>query len=209
MLLSKFSFLLTVFLFTSSAYGTFTEKECLDSSFDLKVTHKDKRTFGLAKVSLSIVKDKCELIVKHDKFKFIKNEWKVDVCREPVHIKSGVKGVEVLKKSGPCPNKKSADFCDALKSIKEVVQDDGLIFAPGEKENIATDHGKIYCSYQLLRGYLDHDRIYSRYAQPKKIVRDIVIEKTSPAVESTPEPFEGGPAVDPTPPESKGQTGSF
>ena len=146
MLLSKFSFLFIISLITTSAFATFSEKECLDSSFELKVTHKDKRTFGLAKVSLSLVKDKCEIIVKHDKFKFIKNEWKVDVCREPVHIKSGVKGVEVLKKNGPCPNKKSADFCDALNSIKNVVQDDGLIFAPGEKENISTDHGRIYCS---------------------------------------------------------------
>jgi hypothetical protein len=209
MLLSKFNLLILSLIFSSASLANFTEKECLDSSFELKVTHKDKRTFGLAKVSLSIVKDKCEMIVKHDKFKFVKNEWKVDVCREPVHIKSGVKGVEVLKKKGPCPNKKSADFCDALKSIKEVVQDDGLIFAPGEKENISTDHGKIYCSYQLLRGYLDSDRIYSRYAQPKKMIREVVIEKEAPSAEATPEPFEGRPAVDPTPPESKGQTGSF
>jgi hypothetical protein len=208
MLLSKFSFLFIISLITNSAFATFSEKECLDSSFELKVTHKDKRTFGLAKVSLSLVKDKCEIIVKHDKFKFIKNEWKVDVCREPVHIKSGNKGVEVLKKNGPCPNKKSADFCDALNSIKNVVQDDGLIFAPGEKENISTDHGKIYCSYQLLKGYLEHDRIYSRYAPTKKI-KEVVIEVESPPEAVTSEPVDGGPAVDPIPPSSKGQTGSF
>jgi hypothetical protein len=208
MLLSKFSFVLIVSLFASNAYATFTEKECLDSSFELKVTHKDKRTFGLAKVSLSLVKNKCEIIIKHDKFKFIKNQWKVDVCREPVHIKSGVKGVEVLKKRGPCPNKDSADFCDALKTIKSVVQDDGLIFAPGEKENISTDHGKIYCSYQLLKGYLDLDRIFSRYA-PAKQIREVVIENERPMLPNPAPAIQGGPAVDPTPPASKGKEGSF
>jgi len=209
MLLLKFNLILVVITFSMNSYSTFSEKECLNSTFKSEVSHKDKRTFGMAKTKLSVVKEKCEITVSHEKLKFFKNKWKIDVCREPVHIKSGVKGVEVLKKKGICPNKDSADFCDAYKTIREVLQDDGLIFAPGEKENLSTDHGRIYCVYQLLGGYLESGRIYSRYAS-EKVFAPVV----SPApVQPVKAEATAAPAVDPTPPEDKqssqGQSGSF
>jgi hypothetical protein len=209
MSLSKFSLILVLSFYSMNAFSTFTEKECLDSTYKTEVSHKDKRTFGMAKTKLSVSKDKCEITVSHEKLKFFKNRWIIDVCREPIHIKSGVKGVEVLKKQGNCPNKDSADFCDAYKTIREVLQDDGLIFAPGEKENISTDHGKIYCTYQLLGDYLESGRIFSRYAPAKKIAPAYSSPiTTTPKVIVTP-----APAVDPSPPEDKqpsqGQSGSF
>lgn len=210
MSLLKFNTILVLSLFSFSAHSTFTEKECLDSIFKTDVSHKDKRTFGIAKTVLGVSKDKCEIVVNHEKLKFVKNKWKIDVCREPVHIKSGVKGVEVLKKKGTCPNKEAADFCDAYNTIREILQDDGLIFAPGEKENLSTDHGKIYCAYTLLDGYLNSGRIYSRYAPAKVSVPTY----SAPAVTAPVKPgVTPAPAVDPTPPENKqpsqGQSGSF
>ena len=211
MLSSKFSLVL-VCLVSFNCYSMYSEKECLDSAFSASVSHKNKKTFGMAKTKLEVKKDKCEITVSHEKLKFVKNKWKIDVCREPVHIKSGVKGVEVLKKRGQCPNQHSADVCDALNTIKEVVQDDGLIFAPGENENQTTDHGRLYCAYQLLGGYLDGGRIYSRYAVSRPAPSFTKPLDLVPVSKPTPEPSEGGPAVDPVPPadqSTQGQTGSF
>lgn len=153
----------------------------------------------MAKTILTIEKDKCDIVVGHQKLKVLNNRWKIDVCREPVHIKSGVKGVEVLKKVGRCPNKNAADFCSAVEKIKEILQDDGLIFAPGEKENLTTDHGRVYCAYQLLGGYLEKDRIYSRYAPAKPAQVEAPAHPLTPGFNDNSNGT-GGPAVDPVGP---------
>lgn len=158
----------------------------------------------MAKNNLTISKSKCIITVEHEKLKFLKNRWQIDVCREPVHIKYGVKGIEVLKKQGSCPNKNSADFCEAVDKIQAVIQDDGLIFAFGEKEDLKTDHGKVYCAYQLLGGYLNDNRIYSRYAPSKPAA------SLTPAFEPKSEATESTPSVDPVPPEDKSSSeGTF
>ncbi len=199
MLLLKYSTTILFLLVSSSAFSMFSEKECLDAGFTVDVAHKDKITFGMAKTKLKVMKDKCEIIVSHQKLKFLKNQWKIDVCREPVHIKAGLTGVEVLKKNGNCPNKSAPDFCEALVKIREIIQDDGLIFANGEKENLTTDHGRIYCAYQLLGGYLDGNRIYSRYAKSTKSM-------TAPTPVHPLTPVESTPSVDPVQPASDKQT---
>ena len=112
-------------------------------------------------------------------------------------------------------NFKDSSMNEFYHSINKIVQtylkaeDDGLIFAPGEKENLSTDHGRIYCVYQLLGGYLESGRIYSRYAS-EKVFAPVASPAPAQPVEAE---ATAAPAVDPTPPEDKqssqGQSGSF
>ena len=38
-----------------------------------------------------------------------------------------------------------------------------LFFAKGEKEDLLSDHGKLYCAYTLINEYLGAGEILSRY----------------------------------------------
>lgn len=190
MLLSKFSFL--IFLIPFNVYA-FTDMECLHSKFEVSVSHKGK-PFGLTKNTISIKKDDCIINVSHEKLKFMKGSWKIDVCREPIHIKKTGNGVEVVKKTANC-SKGSDAFCGELERITTNIQDDGLIFAEGEKESLTSDHGKIYCSYLLLKSYMERDIVFNRQKKyenildpsfaPKKVVPAEVVspEKTGVEVE--------------------------
>ena len=66
----------------------------------------------------------------------------------------------------------------------DVIQDDGLIFAEGDRDNLSSDHGKTFCSYLLMKKYLNESVIFSRYTD----VPDIFLEKgmTPPAPVSAP-----------------------
>ena len=137
---------------------------CLQADFTSTVSHKGF-PFGLTKNTLTLTKNNCELIIEHQKLKFMKKKWLVDVCRAPVHIKSGASEIEVIKKKFTCKTdakSKNDDFCKTLVLMEQILQDDGLIFAKGEKENISSEHGKMYCTYVLLRSYLRFDKILSR-----------------------------------------------
>lgn len=140
---------------------SFQDNECLNGSFDVEVIHKGQ-PFGLLPVKLKITKENCKLTIFHEKFKYIKKNWNIDVCREPVHIKKGVGAVEVIKKIAACDSKSTDSFCSEIHEIKTIIQDDGLIFAEGEKENIQTNHGKAYCGFLLLKSYLDRGIIFNR-----------------------------------------------
>ncbi len=165
MSLSKSNVIITLLLFfaTSTAFSAFDEMECLNSNFSTSVSHKGK-PFGLTKNIIKIGKENCVITIEHEKLKFMKKKYVIDVCRAPVHIKSGVGAVEVLKREGECEKKSKGEFCKELRFIEDVIQDDGLIFAKGEKEDISTDHGRIYCSYLLLKAYLDSGRVLSRHS---------------------------------------------
>jgi hypothetical protein len=56
----------------------------------------------------------------------------------------------------------------------DVIQDDGLIFAEGDRDNLNSAHGRTYCSYLLLKKYLNESVVFSRYTE----VQDIFIEKS-------------------------------
>ena len=147
------------FLILFPAIANFDSSECLDASFEALISHKSF-PFGWIKTRLGIRKDKCILRVEHRKLKFIQKTWTIDVCREPVHIKQGTSSVKVLRREGRCP--RDTDFCEQLNIIEEVVQNDGLIFAEGEKETLSSDHGKAYCSFLLIEKYLRDGVVLSR-----------------------------------------------
>ena len=147
------------FLIAFTVTATFDSSECLDASFETLISHKSF-PFGWSQTRLGIRKDKCVLRIEHRKLKFIQKAWTIDVCREPVHIKRGAGSVDVLRREGRCP--RDTDFCGQLETIEEVVQNDGLIFAAGEKEDLSSDHGKAYCSFLLIEKYLHDGVVLSR-----------------------------------------------
>ena len=137
--------------------------ECINSIFETKISHGGW-PWGLIKKHLTISKDKCLIVIGHEKFKFIKKRWAIDVCREPVHIKYGIHSIEVFKRKFNCLNRKEEEdeFCVKLNDLKRILQDDGLIFAKGEKEELTSDHGKVYCSYLLIQTYLQDGIVSNR-----------------------------------------------
>ncbi len=172
----KYSFVLLFSL--SNAYALearFSSKSCVDSSYKMKMIQRGP-LFGLLKQEFVINKKNCLIHVTHRKY--LPREWFVDVCREPVHIKvTSATGVDVAKKEVSCQNadktRDTSDFCSQFYVLMDVIQDDGLIFAEGDRDNLGSDHGKTYCTYLLLKRYLNESVIFSRYTE----VPDIFIER--------------------------------
>lgn len=179
----KFSLLLTLIFFGQArAQERFSPKSCLDSSFKMKMTQQGP-LFGLLKHELIINKKNCIIHVVHNKY--LPKEWTIDICREPVHIKvTSATGVDVAKKEADCVKKDNSrdtsDFCSQYYDLMDVIQDDGLIFAEGDRDNLSSNHGKTFCSYLLIKKYLNDSVVFSRYTD----VPDIFIEKKK----SLPEP---------------------
>lgn len=155
-----FKFSILAFAFSLTPYA-FDDNNCFREGFEVEVIHKGQ-PFGLLPVVLKIQKSDCDIKITHEKMKYQKSFWKVDVCRAPVHIKKGDGAVEVIKKTQACSEKSADPFCIEFAQIKKIIQDDGLIFADGQKENLKTDHGKTYCSYLLLEKYLRDSLVFTR-----------------------------------------------
>lgn len=172
----KFSFLLLLTLSTAFAQVRFSPKSCVDATYVMKMVQQGP-LFGLLKQEFVIDKKDCLIHITHKKY--LPKEWFVDVCREPVHIKvSSATGVDVAKKEADCihvdKTKDTSDFCSQYFDLMNVIQDDGLIFAEGDRDNLSSDHGKTYCSYLLLKRYLNDSVVFSRYTD----VPDIFLERT-------------------------------
>lgn len=182
----KFS-LFAFFIFgTAFAQTRFSPKSCLDSSFKMKMDRKGP-LFGLFKQEFIVDKKSCIIHITHRKY--LPKEWVVDVCREPVHIKvTSATGVDVAKKETDCIKKDqtrdTGDFCSQYFTMMDVIQDDGLIFAQGDRDNLYSDHGRTYCSYLLLKKYLNESVIFSRYTEVQDIFSEKVKELPTPAPQS-------------------------
>lgn len=175
MVFIKFSFVLLFVLSSAHAQTRFSSKSCLDATYKMKMLQKGP-LFGLLKQEFIIDKKDCIIHIKHKKY--FPKEWFVDVCREPVHIKvTSATGVDVAKKEAECihvdKTKDTSDFCSQYFDMMDVIQDEGLIFAEGDRDNLSSNHGKTYCSYLLLKRYLNDSIVFSRYTD----VPDIFIEK--------------------------------
>ncbi len=157
-------------LFTFNSHSAVDDYECLVDNFSPLVSHKGQ-PFGLFKTILKVEKQGCVITIDHEKYKYLKNRWIVDVCREPVHIKQGVTALEVIKREGLCSDKNlSSNYCESVSKILSIIQDDGLIFAEGEKENIKSDHGQVYCTFLLLKKYLKDGMVLNKGDDSLKLI---------------------------------------
>lgn len=184
----KFNVVFSLLLLSLSSFAQerFSPKSCLDSNFELNMSHRGI-LFGLLKQELAIDKRDCIIKVKHKKY--FSKEWIIDICREPVHIKiSNSTGIDVAKKTGSCEevdlsNRENENFCRQYNELMNYLQDDGLIFAEGDRDSLNTDHGKTYCVYLLLKKYLDEAVLFSRYTNVPNIFDGVKIEPTSEKLE--------------------------
>ena len=161
---NKIKFCLYLFLFTSVCYAqNFNTNECIQSEFNTNVSHKGL-PFGLYDVILKISKKQCQISIYHENFKYLKKNWSIDVCRAPVHIKVGKQSVEVFKRRKSCESSDS-EYCNRYKELKDIIQDDGLIFANGQKEDINSDHGRVNCVFILLKEYLNNGFVFSLHGK--------------------------------------------
>jgi len=176
----KFSLIFILFSFgIVEAQERFISKSCLDSNYKMTMTQKGP-LFGLLKHEFTIIKKGCIISVINNKY--IPKEWIIDVCREPVHIKvSSATGIDVAKKTGECSDKENSkdtsDFCSRYADLMGVIQDDGLIFAEGDRDNLGSHHGKTYCSYLLVKRYLKDSIIFSRYTEVPDIFQERLLQK--------------------------------
>jgi hypothetical protein len=172
MYFAKFSLLTALIIsFNSFAIDRFSPRECLNAEYKTKIEHKGP-FFGLFSHELLIVKKGCLITVSHKKY--LPKEWVVDVCREPVHIKvTSAMGVDVAKKINQCDQahkqNDTGDFCTQYDELVETLQDDGLIFAEGDRDHLVTAHGKTFCVYLLLERYLKNRIVFSRYTDVPEI----------------------------------------
>ena len=60
-----------------------------------------------------------------------------------------------LKRDKGCTSlegkKERPDFCRKKEELENIISDEGLIFANGLKEDISSEHGKVYCTYLILK----------------------------------------------------------
>ncbi len=170
---SKFSLIILCAFLISPAWALerFSPKACLEGNFKTKIEHKGP-LFGLLPHELILEKKNC--LVKISYRRYLPKEWVVDVCREPVHIKvASATGTDVAKKVQECvkPDKSrdTSDFCGQYFDMVDVIQDDGLIFAEGDRDSLSTPHGRTYCTYLLLERYLSDNLLFSRYTDVPSI----------------------------------------
>lgn len=164
----KSSALIIFLLFPVVSFGArFSSVECLNAKYNTSIEHSGK-FFGLLKNKLEIKKEGCLVNIL---FKGIfETIWKVDICREPIHMKVTSKGSEdVYKRDKECDSKDKSDYCYFRNELMENIQDYGLIFADGKREVLTDAHGQTYCSYLLLQRYLDDGYVFSTFENPKNI----------------------------------------
>ena len=189
---SKFSLLLVLlFNFSVFAEERFTSVQCLNSDFETSVQNEGK-FFGLVKNDLFIVKNKCLIKVT---FKgILETVWTVDICREPIHMRVKSKGSQnVYKRKAKCDKDDKSDYCYFRNELVLNLQDQGLIFAKGLKEKLSDAHGQVYCSYLLLKKYLDDGKMFSQFDKEVNLYKSEAscdIPKTEPQ-DKTQQPAEG------------------
>lgn len=191
----KFSILSLLLIGAASAQTRFSSKSCLEASYKMKMVQKGP-LFGLLKQEFIIDKKNCIIHITYKKY--LPKEWIIDVCREPVHIKvTSATGVDVAKKESECLNKDNSrdtgNFCSQYFSMMDVIQDDGLIFAEGDRDNLNSAHGKTYCSYLLLKKYLNDSVVFSRYTEAQDIFLEKPKEVLNPTAPVAPEGIKGKP----------------
>jgi len=134
-------------------------ESCLKSDFSSQISNSDF-LWGLVKYELNISKKRC--VIKLLKDKGLKSEWEIDICREPIHIKAMqyFTKKEYIKDM-TCSQKSKNTFCKKTAQLLRLLEKEALIHALGEREDLNSQHGQVYCLYKLINEYLMHDEVFS------------------------------------------------
>lgn len=150
-------------IWVSTAYSDFTAEQCLNSSFNV-ILSKKAFYWGPFQHQLIIKKNACTIEISKVRYQYSKSKWNIDVCRSPVHIKEGTEVIDVYEKTIECSKlantKTKNEYCGLETLILRFIQQEGLIFAKGQRNDLNSDHGKVYCSYFLVEKYLSENKIF-------------------------------------------------
>lgn len=187
----KASLLVALWAISSHGMERFSPQACLEARYRSVLTHAGP-LFGLFTRELVVDKHDCVLKVSHRRW--TTHAWVVDVCREPVHIKTtSMTGVTVAKKTVACgtPEAEETEFCKQYAAMMSAIQDDGLIFAEGDRDSLASPHGKTYCAYVLMERYLKDSLMLSLYTPVPDIFQAPSGRPSKAAPVVAPAPAEG------------------
>jgi len=148
-------------MFFSLNSFSFEDAGCLKADFSTSVK-KSIDPFGYFHEVLMVKKNKCNITIELTKAKYINSKWRIDICREPIHIKYGKNLQNVVRKI-------SDEYDQIYSEIKNVIENNGLIYGEGIRENLSSQHGMVYCSYLLINQYLNNSIVFS-YEKPLEIV---------------------------------------
>lgn len=143
-------------------FKPFDANECLKANFNIEIVH-GSAPWGFNRNKLLIQKQECVMHISRSSYYFSKEKYTIDVCRAPVHIKEEGFSTQVYKFVPRCAQDSEDTFCKTRRRLFEVLQDDGLIFAEGQKEQLTSDHGKVFCAYSLITKYLNSGKIFNSY----------------------------------------------
>lgn len=167
MFFSKFRILFLTLLISPYSFG-FLDESCLGGNYSAKVSHK-VGIFSLLQNDLVVSKENCTIALSFKKWSLFEKKWSIDYCRMPVHIKYGNGSFDVYKRTEPCiektNSKDKSEFCKKNEELENIISDEGLIYANGLKEDISSDHGKVYCTFLILKSYLRDGIVYESGAQ--------------------------------------------
>lgn len=167
--MKKLIFLILLMLFNYTVHS-FEDSQCLKGDFETSV-NKAIDPFGYFYKTLNVKKENCNVTIEIIKAKYLNSKWQIDICREPIHIKFGKNLQNVVRKNqNGCDNNKN-EYCQTYREIKEILENNGLIYGEGIRENLSSQHGMIYCSYLLINQYLNNNIIFS-YEKPLEIILD-------------------------------------
>lgn len=162
-----------LFIIAASSYAQedsfkpFSTKECLDARYNLEVKN-DTNYFGLVQTKLNLVKEQCNIKVNYKKI--VDVNFKIDICRQPIHMKvTKWKNESVSKRNGECSKGHKTDYCQYMHELGAILNDFGLIYASGSRENLKEDHGKVYCVSELLKKYLAEGYLFSSVSSTQNI----------------------------------------
>ena len=160
----KFLIVLVFFSFIefniNQAFAMFSSSDCIVANFSKQIFLPAKY-LGIFKREISLAKDRCLLSLKF-KSSFWFSKWEVDLCRDPIHLRyENFLGPELFRKNTSCLKGQSDQFCDSAAKLKEVIQNELLLFAEGERDQLSTSHGTSYCLNLLFASYLEKDFSFS------------------------------------------------
>ena len=148
-------------VFATSAMA-FDDHACLMQDFSVSIKRPSK-FLDFFTPTLTLTKSGCELTVEQ-RWRWAKT-WVVDVCRGPIHIKfTQYRHAAWMKKESCFGQNKSDKFCSEYQKLMDLIQEEALLYAAGERDELQSDHGKTYCLYLLAQSYLGDGKLFSRHA---------------------------------------------
>ena len=142
--------------------AAFEDHACLMQDFSFAIK-RPSRLLDFFTPTLTLTKNGCELTIEQ-RWRWAKT-WVVDVCRGPVHIKfQQYRHVARMKKESCQGSSRPDKFCQEYQKLMDLIKEEGLLYAAGERDDLLSDHGKTYCLYLLANSYLGDGKLFSRHA---------------------------------------------